>query len=205
MSSATQSAKTRRMVFFAMMIAITVVLQTLSNFITPGGIPITLTLIPVIIGSAIFGIKGGAALGFVAGLTVYITGLLGLDKGVVMSYIQSNGLISAIATPLLVIIKGTVAGIGAGFVYKLAAKKSSLLGVILAGITAPVLNTGIFVLGTVTIFRNTLGEGPLWPLFLSLLALIWLNFVVELVLDLVLSTAIERIITASKQHKSAKN
>jgi len=184
-----------------MMIALTVVLGIVSNFFTFGPISITLTLIPVIVGAAIYGWTGGAVLGFVSGLIVYISGLTGLDHGVVLTYIQSNGIISAIATPLLVIIKGTAAGIGAGLVYKLGSKKSSLLGVILAGITAPVLNTGIFVLGTITIFRNTLGEGPLWPLFVGLLAVIWLNFVIELGLDLVLSTAIERIITLSKKNK----
>ena len=193
------------MVFFAMMIAITVVLGIISNFIKFGLISITLTLIPVIVGAAIFGWRGGAVLGFVSGLIVYFSGLLLWDGGTVMFYITSNGFISAVATPLLVIIKGTAAGICAGLVYKLAAKKSSLLGVVLAGITAPVVNTGIFVLGTLTIFRNTLGEGSLWVVLVALLAAIWVNFVIELSLDLVLSTAVERIVTASKKNKFASN
>lgn len=193
--------KTRKMVFLAMMIAITVVLQVVSNFVKFGPIAITLALVPVIIGGAIYGWKTGAVLGFVFSAVLYISGMMGLDGGTVIFYSTSNGVFSAIATPILILLKGTVAGIGAGIVYKLAAKKSSLLGVILAGITAPVLNTGIFVLGTVTIFRNTLGEGSLWVVLVALLSAIALNFIVEFAANLVLSTVIERIITISKKNK----
>ena len=205
MSSATQSAKTRRMVFFAMMIAITVVLQVASNFVKFGPISITLALVPVIVGAAIYGWKGGAILGFVFSLVLYLTGLIGWDGGTVIFYATSNGIISAIATPILIIVKGTVAGIGAGLIYKALEKKSSLLGVILAGIAAPVLNTGIFVLGTVTIFRNTLGEGSLGVVLAALLAAIAGNFIAELLANLVLATVINQIIVEGKKHKFAKN
>ena len=199
-----KSSSTKRMVFYAMMIAITAILQIVSNFVKFGPVSITLALVPIIVGAAIYGWRGGAVLGFVFGLVVYLTGLIGWDGGTVIWFSSSNGVISAIATPILVIVKGTVAGIVAGLIYEALEKKNSMLGVILAGIAAPVLNTGIFVLGWVTIFRNTRAEDSMWAAFVAILAAIAVNFIVELVANLALATVIERIIKIAGKHKFSK-
>ena len=187
-----------------MMIAITIVLQIISNFVKFGPVSITLALVPIIIGAAIYGWKGGAILGFVFGLVVYLSGLIGWDGGTVIWFSTSNGVVSAIATPILVIVKGTVAGIGAGLICKAFEKKNSLLGVILAGIAAPLLNTGIFVLGWVTIFRNTRAEDTMWAAFVAIIAAIAVNFIVELIANLALSTVLDRIIRIAGKHKFSK-
>ena len=198
----TTTKKTRRLVFFSMMTSVLIVLELISvSLIRVGIVPITLSLAPIVIGAAIYGWKGGAFLGFIFSLVVYISGLFGGDGGYILSLISFNGAISAIATPILIIVKGTAAGFIAGLIYKPIEKRNSLLAVICAGILAPLTNTGIYVLGMITIFRGTVLDGSgLSPLVIVISA-IWVNFVIELMINLILSVVITRIISIAKNHK----
>jgi hypothetical protein len=65
----------------------------------------------------------------------------------------------------------------------------------------PVVNTGIFCLGMITIFRETLiswagGADLVYFLFIGLIGV---NFLVEMAINVVLSPAIVRIISARKK------
>jgi hypothetical protein len=184
------------------MTSVLIVLELISvSLIRVGIVPITLSLAPIVIGAAIYGWKGGAFLGFIFSLVVYISGLFGGDGGYILSLISFNGAISAIATPILIIVKGTAAGFIAGLIYKPIEKRNSLLAVICAGILAPLTNTGIYVLGMITIFRGTVLDGSgLSPLVIVISA-IWVNFVIELMINLILSVVITRIISIAKNHK----
>ena len=185
-----------------MMTSVLIVLELISvGLIRVGIVPITLSLAPIVIGAAIYGWKGGAFLGFVFSFVVYISGLFGGDGGYILSLISFNGVISAIATPILIITKGTLAGLFAGLIYKLIAKRNSLLAVICAGIVAPLTNTGIYVLGMITIFRGTLLDGSGISPLVIIITTIWINFVIELIINLILSVVIDRIIVIAKQHK----
>ena len=98
-------------------------------------------------------------------------------------------------------------------VYKLLGKlfgdKYVYLRTILASITAPVVNTGIFVLGMLLFFFDTMqGLPALFPeafgqygsaVELVFLGLAGLNFVGEFVVNLVLSPAMVRIIDTVKK------
>ena len=86
--------------------AIIVVLQVLCTFIRFGPFSITLALAPIIIGTAIYGKKAGAYLGFVFGLVVLVTGLLGWDGGTVMLLMGIN----AVGCVLICLLKGAAAG-----------------------------------------------------------------------------------------------
>ena len=67
MNNSRRTDKTRRMTGLAILSAIVVVLQILSNFVKFGPVSITLSLAPIIIGAAIYGTGAGAILGFVFG------------------------------------------------------------------------------------------------------------------------------------------
>ena len=64
--------RTLKMVQFAVLVALTVVLQLLCSVMMIGPVMITLSLVPVVIGAALFGVSGGAILGFVLGLVNFI-------------------------------------------------------------------------------------------------------------------------------------
>ncbi|MBR3148606.1 MAG: ECF transporter S component, partial [Eubacterium sp.] len=108
--------------------------------------------------------------------------------------------ISPAGTVAVVLLKGALAGVAAAAVYKLLEKKNKLAAVITAGITAPVVNTGIFLIGCIAFFLPTINEWATAAGFdnagkFMLTSFVGINFLIELAINLVLSTVIVRIIT----------
>lgn len=197
MNNSTQSVKTRRMTGLAIFSAIIVVLQIISTFVKFGPFSITLSLAPIIIGAAIYGVGAGAFLGFVFSAVVVITGILGWDGGFIMMLMG----ISPIGLLITALGKGTLAGWVSGIVYKAVSKKNELLGVITAGIVCPVVNTGFFVIGMLLFFSETftaMAGGQNLVSFV-IFGLAGINFVIELLVNIVLSSGITQIIKAGKK------
>ena len=73
--------------------------------------------------------------------------------------------------------------------------------VLLAAITAPVVNTGVFLLGMVLFFQETLRAWAAGSALLTyaLFTLAGVNFLVELGLNLVLSPAVSTLIRAIRK------
>ena len=172
------------------MTAVVVVLQLLSSVIHFGPFSITLALTAIIVGGAVYGIWAGAWLGFAMALTVLLSG----DAAAFMT-------INVFGTILTVIGKSTAAGLLASLVYKLLEKKSRFGAVIAAGITAPVVNTGIFIAGTFLYVLDTITEwaGQVPVIEYIFTGLIGLNFPVELMVNLALSTVTVTIIGIVKR------
>ena len=186
--------KIRKLTMYAILAAITIVLQIFCTFIKIGPFPITLALTPIIIGAAIYGPKCGAFLGFVFSATVFIMGI-GPDGGTLVPMLQYN----LIATVILCFLKGTAAGGIAGLVYKPIAKKSPLAATFAASALTPIVNTGIFALGMMSIFFGYLSDaasanGASSPMGFLYLTVIGLNFIVEFIVNVALGTVITRII-----------
>ena len=184
--------RNRRLTMTALLAALTVVLQIVCTFIRFGPVSITLALTPIIIGAAIYGVREGALLGFVFSLTVYVMGLMGLDGG----FVQLMMGYSAVGTTVICLLKGTAAGAVAGIIYQTLGKKKPLLGAILASISAPIVNTGLFALAMITIFGGMLtdlaaGADPI-PFLLT--GMIGVNFLVEFAVNAALGTTVARIL-----------
>lgn len=183
----------------AVFTAIIAVLTVLCNFVRFGPFSITLALAPIIIGTAIYGKKAGAYLGGVFGAVVLITGLLGWDGGTVMLLLSIN----PIALVAIVLIKGIAAGWISGVVYNALSPKNELAAVVAAGIVCPVTNTGLFILGMLSCFLDTLNgwaaaQGQ--ELLIYIIAgLTGVNFLIELLVNILLSSGICRIIRAGKK------
>ena len=196
MNNGKQKGSTRRLTGLAIFSALIIVLQVICTFVRFGPFSITLALAPMIIGAAMYGRKAGAYLGFVFGLVVLVTGLMGWDGGVVMLLLSQN----AIGCVLICLVKGTAAGWIAGVIYEWLSKKNDLAAVVTAGIVCPVVNTGLFILGMLVFFTSTLeswasGEAMLYYIIFGLTGI---NFVIELAVNLVLASGITRIIHAGK-------
>ena len=178
----------KKIVGIGLFTAIVVVLQLVASTIKLGVFSITLVLAPMIVGAALYGIGAGAWLGLVFGVTVLISG----DAGTFLA-------INPIGTVVTVLAKGTLAGLAAASVYKLIEKKNSLVAVITAGVACPVVNTGIFLIGCCLFFMPTIREWataagvPNAGTFM-VTSFVGLNFVIELAVNLVLSTTIVKII-----------
>ena len=188
---------TGTLVGLGILTAIVVVLQFIASAIKFGPFSITLVLAPIIIGAAFYGWKAGAWLGAVFGITVLLSG----DAAAFLT-------INAPGTIITCVLKGALAGAAAGLVYKLIENKSKLGAVITAGVVCPVVNTGVFLLGCLLFFLDTVKEWGAGAGYENvgayfLFGFVGLNFVVELVINLVLSTAIVRILNVVRKGASA--
>jgi len=186
------NSRNEMLVGTAILTAIVFVLQ-LAAFSVKLGIStfcITPVLMPIVVGAALYGWKSGAWLGFAFGLAVLVSG----DASIYMA-------INAPGTIFTVLLKGMAAGVCAGLVYKSFERKNQWLAIILAAIVCPVVNTGIFLLGSVVFFFDTVREwaGTESVAMYMITGLVGFNFVIELAINLVLSTAIERILNAVRK------
>ena len=181
-----------KLVGVALFTAIVVVLQYLGSFIKFGPFSISLVLVPIVIGAALYGRTAGAWLGFVFSVVV----LLQPDTAL---FYQAN----FAGTIITVLLKGTLAGFLASVVYKALEKKNVTLAVMAAAFTCPVVNTGIFLLGSVVFFMDTIktwANGTNVFVFM-IVGLVGFNFLFELAVNMLLSPVIVRLIQVGTKAK----
>lgn len=181
----------KRMAGIALLMALVVVLQFVSGMLPSlGGFNLSLVLIPVIMGAAVFGPKAGMILGGTFGTIVYINCVTGVDPGGAMVFQASP-----ILCFLVVMGKGILAGAAAGLVYQCLKNKNGYLAMLCAAIVCPIVNTGIFVLAMLTFFNDVLsawaGGGEIIAYVLT--GIVLANFVPELLINVVFSPAGQRI------------
>lgn len=175
--------------------ALVVVLQLVALAIRPTGFfNITLCLVPIVVGAALYGIKAGAWLGFVFGVVVTIT-----DSAAFM-------VINAPATIAVCVLKGLLAGLAASAVYSPLEKKNLFAATITAAAVCPIVNTGVFALGCFAFFMPTIAEwgaaaGIENAVFYLFAFVIGTNFFLELAVNLLLSSVIVTIIKLGKRNK----
>jgi thiamine transporter ThiT len=184
---------TKKLVGIGLFTAIVVVLQLLGSFIRFGTFSISLVLIPIVVGTALYGIGAGAWLGLAFGITVLISG----DAAPFLA-------VNVFGTVATVLLKGALCGLCAGLIYKALEKKNKYVATICAAITAPVVNTGVFLLGCLAFFMPTItawGEGLGFESVgkYMLVGFVGFNFLFELAVNVVLSPVIVRLINIGKK------
>ena len=178
-------AKLKRMTGIALLMALVVVMQAIGSAIPPvSGFSISLVLIPIVLGAALYGPSAGLLLGTTFGVVVFINCVTGADVGGHMVF-QAGPFLCF----LVVIGKGALAGFASGLVYKLMAKRNGYLAMLFAAIICPVVNTGTFVACMLLFFREVLaawagGTDLLTYIFSGLLLM---NFVPELIINILFS------------------
>ena len=188
----TKNQKTRSLVMMGLLTAIVVVLQLLSSTIKIGPFSITLALVPIVVGAALYGKWAGAWLGGVFGLMVLVSG----DAAPFMA-------VSIPGTVLTVMLKGILAGFVSGLVYDMLKKKNDTLATYISGIFTPVVNTGVFVLGCFAFFMPTIQSwaGETSSLKYLFVSMIGINFLIEIAVNLLLGPTIARIIKIGRREK----
>ena len=181
------------MVGVGLFTAIVVVLQFLGGGIKFGMFSISLVLVPIVVGSAVYGWKSGALLGFAFGAAVLLSG----DAAAFL-------VIDPLGTVLVVLVKGIACGLVAGLVYKLLEQVHKTLAVFLAAVICPVVNTGIFLVGCKVFFYETIAawgaaagfENTASYMFLGLAGV---NFIIEMAVNILLAPMIVRLIRLGKK------
>ena len=188
-----RSVHTKQLVLLALLTAMTAVLAYYGGFIKIGGpASISLTLIPVVVGATLCGPMAGAWLGAVAGIMFFATPDAAFWLG-----------LSVPGTVITVMVKGVLSGLFAGLVYKLLEKVNRYVAVLVSAIVCPTVNTGIFLIGSLLFFMDAVGggaaaEGISVGMYL-IVFFVGLNFVFELITNIVLSPAIVRILDIAKR------
>ncbi len=150
----------RKMTGLAILIALSVVLTLISNYIQIGTISINLSLIPVALAGILYGPLAGLFVGIVNGGMV----LLAPSTSAFFA-------IDVFGTIFICLLKSALSGLCAGLIFRLFYKHYFNLGVILASLFTPIINTGIFILGALIFFSGAFGE--LISIFVSV------NFIIE--------------------------
>lgn len=189
--------KIKRMVSLAFLMALVLVMQMLGSIIPAiGGFSISLVLIPIVMGAVLFGPSAGALLGATFGTIVYINCITGADPGGAMVF-QADPFLCL----LVVMGKGVLAGTLSGLVYKLIGKWNVHIAMLFAAIICPVINTGVFIACMLTFFKDVLaawaGGGDIIAYVLS--GLVLMNFVPELILNVVFGSVGHTIIHVVKR------
>ena len=171
-----------------LLLALEIIFQIIGNYVAFGPVSINLSLIPIAVGAIIYGPLVGAFLGFCNGIMVI---LAPTTIALFMS-------ISVWGTILVCLLKCTLAGVAAGLVNRLF-KTRKVLGAIISSMLVPVVNTGIFCLACITLFRPFLEEyGSGYDniyLFLILGVVGW-NFVFEFGITTFLSFPLSKAIVS---------
>ena len=187
-------ANTKKIAGTGLLTAIVVVLQLLGSFIKFGPFSISLVLIPIVVGAALYGKWSGAWLGLAFGIAVLASG----DAGAFLA-------VNPAGTVVTVLLKGLLAGLVAGLVYSLIEKKSKMAATVAAAVVCPVVNTGVFLIGCLVFFIDTVrgwaegaGFGSNVGTYM-IVGLVGLNFVFELAVNIILSPVIVKLVRLGRK------
>lgn len=179
---------TKTITGIGLLLAVEIVLQVVGNFVTIGAVSINLSLIPIVLAAILYGPVGGLILGFFCGVIVlpsaFATFLMGYN---------------VFFTVLICLLKTSLAGFIAGLIYlpfKNKEGKGKLVGSILAAISVPIINTGLFVAGMFLFFNDYLVNASkdfASPFAFVILGLVGWNFIFELSANAVLSPTVFKI------------
>lgn len=179
---------TRKMALIGLLTALTTVLSYIKIPLI-STVTVTLVLPVVVVGAILCGPLVGAWLTVIPAITAFP------EAALFMTYNPAGTIVT-------LIIKGLLAGYIAGVVYKLLAKKHPKGSVFCASAIAPVVNTGVFLLGCYIFIwpelidlaaQNGVGVG------LLLFGLAGMNFIVEMIINVVLCPALVRVVDIYKK------
>ena len=173
----------------AVLLALVIALQSFSAVI-PLGTLLNFALVPIVLGAIMFGAKVGAFLGLACGAVVLAQVIAGGSPFYVLIWTNDP-----IATALTCLVKTTVAGLVAGYLYAWLEKKNKLVATFVAAGVVPVINTSLFIIGCLFMTNSVYGmaSGQNVLIFI-LVGLVGFNFFFEFAFNLFVSPAINKVI-----------
>lgn len=170
---------TRQIAGVAIMTALVAALWAISTFVPLKPFSINLALLPIVIGACLYGPWWGLFLGAVDGFLIILDPATG-------GFLGAN----AVATVFLCLLKTGLGGLASGFMFQLIHKKNDLVAAIVASLILPIVNTGLFMLGSFIFFQDFLNSLGLTVVGISLTV----NFAVEFAVAAVMSPVVYKLI-----------
>lgn len=208
MNHSSTHARTLRLVQIALLTALMLLLQLAFGSLRIGPVTLSFSLVPLVIAAVLIGPGAGAFLGLVSGVATFIQVLTAADPFYTL-LIAANPFLTAV----ICITKTTLAGLLAGLCYRAICKVSKYraLNVILPAALCPIINTGIFCLGMYFGFGSALQSSETFGAAASaslisfvLIGLAGVNFIYELLTNVVVCPIICKALYSSKFFKDAK-
>lgn len=187
-----QYFSSKNITMLAVLLAIVILLQATGGAIKIGTTSFSLVLIPIVLGAVLIGPVAGVILGFAFGFIVLMYGITGADPFTSILFTDHP-----IITSLLCLGKGALAGLISGLAYKFIVKKNKYVAIFTASAIAPIVNTGLFILGALfmsdTLNANFITDGST-VIYYLVIGCAGVNFIIEFFVNLVLSPALFRVV-----------
>ena len=189
--------QTKTIVVTGLLLSLEIVFQIIGNYLNIGPANINISLVPVVLAAVLCGPVSGAILGFFNGIMALFS----------PSTIAFSMPVNLPATSIVCLLKCTLAGALAGFIFNIIKKKNSLVGLIVASVIVPVVNTALFSAIALLFFRpllqGSVDSGKFANIYLSLiLGMIGWNFLIEIATTLILSPTIGMIVLKREEKQS---
>ncbi len=203
-----QMFSAKNIAYFSVLVALIVLFQCLAGFglFTFGTTSLSFSLVPIVLGGILLGWQAGGLLGLIFGFIVLMFGVSGTD-----AFTATLLADVPVMTVLICIVKGVAAGIVPALLYRLIAPKSTLAAVFTAALSAPVVNTGLFVLGclcitdTIAVFQTPLGMEGMNIFVFILVGIVTYNFFIEFAINIVLAPALHRVVLVVERQIGKKS
>lgn len=193
MNSKKKLFSARNIATFGVLVALMVVLQLFASAIPMFGVTLNFSLIPIVLGTIFFGSIGGGLMGFISGVITFITCAVMGREPFTLFLFQAN----PVMLTIVCIGKTTFAGVLSGLAYFFVSKKSKIAASYVAAILLPIVNTGLYLVGLIAMKGDVaeyLGvEASAGAVFIAVFVIIWLNFVLEIVINALFAPAIATV------------
>ncbi|MBQ6727968.1 MAG: ECF transporter S component [Clostridia bacterium] len=198
-------SQAKKLTYFAVLTALTLVLQLLGNTVKIGILTLNFSLIPIVLAAILLGVWYGTALGAITGLIILLNcGVLGADGFTNVLFASDPVVIS-----LVCIVKTAAAGAVSALLFKWIKRYNGFAATVIASGIVPVINSGIFILGMLCIIPSLrefgfIAEGA--NAFATIvLVFVGLNFVFEFALNVIVAPALYRVINVVDSTLFSKN
>ena len=185
-----QHFNTKTIVITGLLLALEIIFQLIGNYLQIGTVNINISLVPVVIAGFVGGPISAAILGFFNGIMAL------LSPSTIAVFMP----LSPVGTVLVCLLKCTIAGVVSSLVYRFLRKHINVhVATPIAAALVPIINTGLFILGSFIFFKDFLAANSGNELFPNswafiIFGLVGWNFLIELASTLVLSTAANEIL-----------
>ncbi len=177
---------TRNMTYLAVLLALVILFQVLARFMHVGNASFCLVLIPIVLGGMLLGPIAGAFLGLAFALVVIFADILGDPMS--MTILADHPFFLIFST----IFRGVAAGVVPALLFKLISKKNKHVATFVAAASAPIINTGIFILSMLIMSGSVvkaMGDDAAGhsAIYIIVIMFVGINFFIEFGLNMVLS------------------
>lgn len=188
-------SQAKKLTYFAILTALTVVLQLVGNTVKIGIVTLNFSLIPIVLAGILLGVWYATALGAITGLIILLNcGILGADGFTNVLFLSDPVMII-----LVCILKTAVAGLVCALLFKVLKKYNVYLAVLVAAGIVPIVNSGLFILGMLLIVPSLVNAGFIGEganaFAVIVVGFVGLNFVFEFLLNVIMAPALYRVIS----------